>query len=80
MEENLYNNQMLEKSLDEILNPVDPQDSYVVNLYNRLSVKPEVTVEYPNFILAIAVLSTGLFLGATFIWLITRVQRRKIRI
>lgn len=74
MEEKLYQQQQLEKSLDDILNPVDPKEKYVKNLYNRLTIKPGVSVEYPNFILFYAILSAGLFLGVLFIWLLTRIR------
>ena len=74
MEEKLYQQQQLEKSLNDILNPVDPKEKYVENLYNRLTIKPGVSVEYPNFILFYTILSAGLFIGVLFIWLLTRLR------
>ena len=57
MEEKLNQQQLLEKNLDDILNPVDPKEKYVENLYNRLTIKPGVSVEYPNFVLFFSILS-----------------------
>jgi len=74
MEEKLKQQQLLEKSLDDILNPVDPKEKYVENLFNRLTLKPGVSVEYPNFMLFFSILSAGLFVGVLCIWLLTRLR------
>ena len=74
MEEKLNQQQLLEKNLDDILNPVDPKEKYVENLYNRLTIKPGVSVEYPNFVLFFSILSAGLFIGVLCIWLLSRLR------
>ena len=74
MEQKLHEQQQLEKSLNDILNPVEPEINYVENLSNRLTSKPVVSIEYPNIFLFYAILSAGLFFGAFFIWLATRLK------
>lgn len=70
MDNGLFNSNILEKNLDEILSPVDPKDNYVMSLRQRLAKKPVVTIEYPNFFYIIIIVCFGLFLGILLIWLI----------
>jgi len=65
---------LIEKNLNDILKPIDPKERYVQSLYNRLITKPIVTIEYPNLIIVLSILATGLFFGTFFIWLITRIK------
>ena len=70
MNNGLFNSDILEKNLDEILSPVDPKDNYVLSLRQRLAKKPVVTIEYPNLYYIIIIVCFGLFLGILLIWLI----------
>ena len=56
--------ELIEKKLDGALNPVLPRTNYVEELQKRLSSKPEVSVEYPNYLMTALTLSFGLVIGA----------------
>jgi hypothetical protein len=55
-------NKKLENELDDVLNPVIPSRNFVNELQTRLRLKNPVVVEYPNYLLPIILISTGLFL------------------
>jgi hypothetical protein len=74
-----HSNHGLEQSLDEILSPVHPKEKYMQNLYLRLKTKPEITVEYSKFPLVISLISTGLFLGAFILWVLSQLNWSKHR-
>jgi len=74
MDQKLSQQQKLENRLDDILSPVDPEKNYVENLYHRLTIKPSVSIEYPNYFLFYVILSAGFFIGVLFIWLLTRIK------
>jgi hypothetical protein len=56
--------ELIEKKLDGALNPVPPRRNYVEELQKRLSSKAEVSVEYPNYLITVLTLSSGLVIGA----------------
>ena len=56
--------ELIEKKLDGALNPVLPRTNYIEELQKRLSSKAEVSVEYPNYLLTVLTLSSGLVIGA----------------
>ena len=58
----------IEKDLDEILSPIQPSKDFVDDLNQKLRVKSQVVVEYPNYFLPIVVLSSGLFIGIAVFW------------
>jgi hypothetical protein len=65
----------LEEKLEGILNPVAPRSSYVTELQNRLTKPAEISVEYPNYLIFILVLSSGFVLGALFLAVLGKLYR-----
>jgi len=65
----------LENELDDALNPVLPSRDFINKLQTRLRLKNPVVVEYPNYLLPIFLLSTGLFLGIAIIWGINKIYQ-----
>lgn len=63
----------LEKKLHGVLNPVTPRPSYINELQNRLTTKPKVIVEYPNYLITVLVLSSGLAFGSLLIFLLNKI-------
>lgn len=68
-------NTKLENELDDALNPVLPSRDFINELQTRLRLKNPVVVEYPNYLLPIILLSTGLFLGIAIIWGINKIYQ-----
>jgi len=58
----------LENELDDLLNPVLPSRDFINELHTRLRLKNPIAVEYPNYLLPIILISTGLFFGIAIIW------------
>ena len=58
----------LENELSDVLNPVLPSRDFIYELQARLRVKNPIVVEYPNYLLPIIIISTGLFFGIAIIW------------
>jgi len=61
-------NTKLEIELDDLLNPVLPSEDFIDKLQSRLSLKNPVMVEYPNYMLPILFLTTGLIFGLVLFW------------
>jgi len=69
------NNTKLENELDDILNPVVPSKDFINELQTRLKLKNPVMVEYPNYLLPIILISTGLFFGIVIIWGLNKIYQ-----
>jgi hypothetical protein len=67
----------IEKKLDSILRPVNPEEGYVANLKNRLLSEPDILIERPNYLYVLLLFGSLLFFGAFFVWLINRFVNRK---
>ena len=65
----------LEEKLEGLLSPVVPRSSYITELQSRLTRAPEVSVEYPNYLIFILVLSTGFVLGSVLLFLLSKIFR-----
>jgi len=65
----------LEEKLEGLLNPVAPRSSYITELQSRLIKPSEVSVEYPNYLISILVLSTGFMLGSVLLFLLSKIFR-----
>lgn len=72
---NKIDNTKLENELNGFLNPVSPSRDYINELQTRLRLKNPVVVEYPNYLLPIVLVSTGLFIGIGIIWGIQKIFR-----
>jgi len=68
-------NAKLEKKLDDLLNPVTPSSSYITDLQKKLLSKADVTVEYPNYLMIIIILGSGLALGLTLVFILNHILR-----
>ena len=72
---NKTDNTKLENELNGFLNPILPSRDFINELQTRLRLKNPVVVEYPNYLLPIVLVSTGLFLGIGIIWGIQKIFR-----
>ncbi len=68
-------NEEMEKKLDRLFSPVIPNSSYVNELQKRLISKAEVSVEYPNYLLILVVIGTGLALGLSLVAILSWIGR-----
>ena len=72
---NEIDNTKLENKLDGLLNPVLPSRDFINELKTRLRLKNTITVEYPNYLLPIILISTGLFFGIAIIWGLNKIYQ-----
>ena len=63
---------VLEKKLNSVLNPVLPKNNYVEELQKKLTSNTEVAIEYPNYALITLIMSSGLVIGATLIFVLSK--------
>ena len=68
-------NKKLENELDDALNPVSPSKDFINELQTRLRLKNPVVMEYPNYLLPIILISTGLFFGIAIIWGLNKIYQ-----
>jgi len=67
---------LLEKKLDSIFNPVNPDEGFVKNLQKRLFQDPMISIEYPSFFPVVLFISFSFFLGILFIWIFNLIFHR----
>jgi hypothetical protein len=67
--------EILEKKLAGALNPVFPNSKYIEELQRKLTSKPDISVEYPNILLPVLLISGGLVTGVTLIVLLSKLFR-----
>jgi hypothetical protein len=70
MENNL---DFFEIELYQKLKPINPNQEFINNLEERLMRKKTIYIEKRNRGLAFAIVGSGLFFGALFIWLMRRI-------
>jgi len=63
----------IEKRLDSFLQPVIPEESFVSNLKNRLLIEPNITIEKPDYLFVLVIISSIFFIGVLFVWLLYRI-------
>ena len=68
-------NTKLENELDDVMNPVVPSRDFINELQTRLRLKNPVVVEYPNYLLPMILISTGLFFGIAIIWGLNKIYQ-----
>ena len=66
-------NAELERELIELLNPVQPSNDFIDELQKKLRIRNLVNIEYPNILLTIILISSGLFLGIAVIWGLSKI-------
>lgn len=62
----------LENKLNKAFNPVAPRKSYVEDLKQRLTSRAEVSIEYPNYVILILTISSGLLIGVMLIMFLNK--------
>ncbi len=65
----------MEEKLEGMLNPVAPRSSYINELQHRLTRTPEISVEYPNYLVSILVLSSGFVVGTLLLFVVSKLIR-----
>ena len=65
--------EIMERKLAGALNPVFPNSKYIEELQKKLLSKPDVSVEYPNYLLPVLLLSSGLVAGVALIMVLNRI-------
>ena len=65
----------LENELGDALNPILPSKDFINELQTRLRLKNPVVMEYPNYLLPIFLISTGLFFGIAIIWGLNKIYQ-----
>ncbi len=68
-------NKKLENELGDALNPILPSKDFINELQTRLRLKNPVVMEYPNYLLPIFLISTGLFFGIAIIWGLNKIYQ-----
>ena len=63
----------LENDLIGVLNPIAPSNNFIDELHNRLKLKSEIVVEYPNYMLPVILICSGLFLGVALLWVLRKI-------
>jgi hypothetical protein len=65
----------MEERLHGLLNPVVPRSSFIDELQNRLKDKPDISIEYPNYLISILIISSGFVLGSVLLLLLNKIFR-----
>jgi len=63
----------IEKKLDSFLQPVNPEESFAANLKKRLLIEPNITIEKPDYLFVLIIISSIFFIGVLFVWLLYRI-------
>ena len=67
----------IEKKLDSILLPVNPEESYITSLKHRLLNESGVTLEKPDYLFILLFIGSFFFFGLFIVWLINYIFNRK---
>lgn len=67
----------IEKKLDSILQPVNPEESYITSLKRRLLNESGVTVEKPDYLFILLIIGSLFFFGIILVWLLNYIFNRK---
>jgi hypothetical protein len=66
------NHLKLENDLNEVFNPIIPSNNFIDELHNRLKSKADIIVEYPNYMLPVILIFSGLVLGVALLWVLSK--------
>ena len=67
----------IEKKLDSILRPLNPEEAYAANLKHRLLSDPRITVEKPDYLIVLFMIGSLFFIGVLLVWLLNRLMNNK---
>ncbi len=59
---------LIEKKLDSILRPINPEERYVSNLKQRLLSKSNITIDRPNYQVIFLSISSFFIFGVFLVW------------
>lgn len=76
MNTNIKDFTSIEKKLDSFLRPVNPEESFADKLKNRLLIEPNITIEKPDYLFVLVLISSIFFTGVLFVWLLYRIFER----
>lgn len=65
----------LDEKLEKLLQPVSPNSTFIANLQEKLASRANVSIEYPNYLLVIIILGSGLAIGLVLVIIINRIIR-----
>ena len=65
----------IEDQLKDFLIPRKPEETFINNLEEKLKKKYSVIVEYPDYMLPIVILSSGLLVGILIMWGLFRLYK-----
>jgi hypothetical protein len=65
----------IDMELDKLFHPVNPDSSYISNLQKKLISKADVSIEYPNYLLIIIIIGSGLALGLALVFILNHIIR-----
>jgi hypothetical protein len=66
--------QKLEQHLTSVMVPVQPDTDYIQKIRHGLANVPAISIEQRSRMTLILLITTGLFLGAMFLWLLRRLR------
>jgi hypothetical protein len=66
----------IEKKLDSFLRPVNPEESFAVNLKHRLQIEPGITIEKPDYLFVLLFIGSLFTAGIVLVWLLHRILNR----
>jgi hypothetical protein len=65
----------IDEKLEKLLQPVSPNSTFIANLQEKLVSRANVSIEYPNYLLIIIILGSGLAVGLILVIFINRIIR-----
>lgn len=65
----------MDEKLEKLLQPVSPNSTFITNLQEKLVSRANVSIEYPNYLLIIIILGSGLAVGLILVIIINRIIR-----
>lgn len=65
----------IDEKLEKLLQPVSPNSTFIANLQEKLVSRANVSIEYPNYLLIIIILGSGLAVGLILVIFIYRIIR-----
>ena len=70
---------LIEKRLDSILIPVNPEKSYIESLKHHLKNESGITIDKPDYLLVIFIVGSLFFFGLTIVLFLNLLKNKKPR-
>jgi hypothetical protein len=68
----------IEKRLDSILRPVNPEESYITSLKKRLKKESGITIDKPDYLFVLLIVGSLFFFGLTIVLLLNLLDKKSI--